>query len=505
MPVSIRTLLRAGVALAALAGPAYAADVTAETAASLERQVRQVAIDLLGKGAAVPERIIRVTPAGDRFTWSIPLDLPSFPNGFTLSGTARPLDGGRWEIGYPQIPSPLDFTMDAPVPQKDPKAKPVMTAIPYRLTLSGQSGSSIWDPTFASPSSFNTRFSAMTLETTGGPMPTRSSAGPSSGVGTLTPTSAGRVDLKSTSTLTDYTVVTSTPGAGPVQMTFKKVDVALGVRDLSRERAITFMQTLVALGDLRTASSKPGAPPVGLNQETLRRTLVETMADLLTGARFEETVEGVTLSVQGISGGLNQMKLGFDIHGDQGQLVAAMDLALAGLTLPDLPIGNLAQLIPTRIEIHPSISGLNAAELRRLFADGASGKDSATPNVAALIAPGGARAAIDSLVIEMGGATLSGEAKVLITGPTSYTADAQIVADKFDTLMQQVSTMPEAAQAVPVLALVKGMGRVADSKLIWDLAWKDEKLFVNGIDLSAMMGGGAKAQPQRQAPPRPAR
>ena len=50
------------------------------------------------------------------------------------------------------------------------------------------------------------------------------------------------------------------------------------------------------------------------------------------------------------------------------------------------------------------------------------------------------------------------------------------------------------------MLFIKGIGRNVGDKLVWDISFKDNKVLVNNVDLTAMAGGG---QPQRDAPGRP--
>ena len=68
--------------------------------------------------------------------------------------------------------------------------------------------------------------------------------------------------------------------------------------------------------------------------------------------------------------------------------------------------------------------------------------------------------------------------------------------------------MPMMAQALPVFVFAKGIGRTAGDTMVWDVSFKENKLLVNGTDLSAMAGMGASPSPPAPAPtpaPAPAR
>ena len=62
------------------------------------------------------------------------------------------------------------------------------------------------------------------------------------------------------------------------------------------------------------------------------------------------------------------------------------------------------------------------------------------------------------------------------------------------------SLSPELAQAIPVLLMVRGLGKAEGNRLIWDLAITDEQALVNGVDVMKMAGGGSP-DPAPQSPP----
>jgi hypothetical protein len=65
-----------------------------------------------------------------------------------------------------------------------------------------------------------------------------------------------------------------------------------------------------------------------------------------------------------------------------------------------------------------------------------------------------------------------------------------VTATNFDDLIQRVNRSPELAGALPVFVFAKGIGRIVENRLVWDITYRDGKLLVNGTDLSSMMGSG---------------
>jgi hypothetical protein len=93
--------------------------------------------------------------------------------------------------------------------------------------------------------------------------------------------------------------------------------------------------------------------------------------------------------------------------------------------------------------------------------------------------------------LDSGPATLTGSGALAITDPATYSGQAQLRATGFDALMQKVSATPELQQAGPVLIFLKGIGKQDGDALVWNVVYQDQKLLVNGTDLSSMIPGGA--------------
>ena len=59
-------------------------------------------------------------------------------------------------------------------------------------------------------------------------------------------------------------------------------------------------------------------------------------------------------------------------------------------------------------------------------------------------------------------------------------------------VLDRVKAVPEFRGAVPALAFAKGIARTAGERLVWDLTYRDGRMLVNDVDLSAMAGGGRR-------------
>ena len=511
-----RTLLYAGAAAVMLQAPAArAADVSSAQAAQVEGQVRDWLGSIMGPAVKLSERPVVVTPAGDHFDVAVPIKVQSQGAGseIRIMATARPLDGGKWAIEQIRASSPIRFSMDMPVPPKDGAkdgaktgAKTGTTArVDYTIEVTGQDGQMTLDPSFSTPSTWTISSKGVTTHATGPSMVQDSRIGATNTVATIKPAGPDRVDVSSEGTLSDYTIDSRTEGLEAIQVGMRLVRVSAGMTGLSRTRAVTVTQgltALVAAGLAALPGAGAGGEPPKIAPEVIR-TLLGALQDFASEMNVDEAFEGLSVKYGDYAVAMEKARLGFGAKSDRGILQARMDLGVEGLALPDMPLGGMEALLPRRIALRPFVSGVGVAELMRMAAAGSEKKDPAPADIAALFSHGGIVAGLESLAIEMGGAVFTGQGKVTATSPSSFGGTAQLTAENFDGLMQKVSSMPPLAQAIPVMAFVKGIGRNVENRLVWDITYKDNKMLVNNVDLSTMMGGAPPAAgPQKGPPPR---
>ena len=504
-----RTLLLAGAAAGLLLGApgTRAADVTPAQAASLENQVRDWLGSLVGPAMKLGDRPVSITAAGDHYDVVVPIPLPAAVPGtaYRFTGAARAIEGGKWTVENVRAAMPMTFTLDMPAPRAAPKAPPSTVPVKYTVDVKGQDGRIVWDPSFATPSTWNSSAQGATMRTEGGPVSQDSSFGAITSLGTLRPAGADRVDVLSEGTLQDYKAKIGTDAAGVTDVGMKRIRVNVALNGVSRTKALVILQAVTTVG--MAANQAQGRPPK-LGQEVMR-SMLDALQDFASDFSLDETIDGLAVQIQGMAALLDRMKLGLAAKSTKGLLEASMDLGVEGLSLPDLPLGGLEALIPHRVALRPVVSGIGVAELTSMAKASSEGRAVTPEDIKALFSHGGIKAGLDSLAIEIGGAVISGQGKMVMTSPEAFSGDAQIVAENLDALMQKVSAIPAAAQAVPVLLMAKGIGKAVGNKVIWDVSYHDGKMLVNNVDLAAMAGGGApppnRPNQQRPAPNRPNR
>ena len=513
---STRSILLAGVAVGlAATGPVRAADVTPAQASSFEAQLRDAVSKVLGPSVKLPDRPVRITADGDHYDMAVPFPVgrlvglggPSAPGAAPgtapasgmaeITGSAKLGDDGIWTVEHVQLTSPLNFTAMMPVPRSDDDpAAPKTTAVAYTIEQKGQDGHIVWDPTFHTPSTWTASSQATTAHAVGGPIEQDTTVGPTNATTTLRPDGPDRVDLLVAGDMQDYDI-DGTKSATPMRVAMKRLRLASTLNNVSRENGLKLLQAMSTLVAANVPKSSPALNP-------LVKAVLGSLQDLASDFMLDETVEGATVQVAGQNVTMDRLRLEVDARSDAGLLRAGMDFGLGGIGLPDFPLGPFADLLPQQVDIRPVIGGVTAQDLLHMANLATDNIDPSQADITAFFSHGGVTGGIESMTVEVGGATFTGQGKVVATAPTpqSVTGTAELTAENFDALMQRVTSIPALAQqAVPALVFIKGIGRNVGDKLVWDISYKDNKVLVNNVDLTAMAGGGQAQRPAPRATP----
>jgi hypothetical protein len=524
MSAPVRSLLLSSaacllvLATSAAFSPARAEDASPARAAQLENQVREAIGGLLGPAVNLAASPVKITAAGDHYDVSLPIPGPRGPAGpqtIQLTGMARPGDNGTWVVENVRTTNPLTFTIDMPQPGASPGTQPVPTApipttpVTYTLDQQGQTGRILWDPSFKTPSTWTASTQATTFRAAGAPGAQASTIGPISTVATLRPAGPDRLDALLDGTMQDYRMDMTGAAAGgnAVQAGMKTVRVTAALNGVSREHGAALIRALASMGaSVATAPPPPGTPPK-VAPELLKATLA-ALQDFASDFTLDETLEGFIVSAQGQTVALDRMKIGMDARSDTGLLRAGLTLGMEGLTLPDMPLGDMAALIPTRIALRPVVGGVAVADLLHLATLASENSQPGPADIAALFSHGGITGGIESMAVDVAGASFTGQGTMVATSPdpAALSGTATITAEHFDALMQKVQSMPALAQqAVPVMVFIKGIGRDVGGKLVWDISYKEGRVLINNVDLTAMAGGrpSAAARPPAAPPAAP--
>ena len=493
MHVTLRTALLA--TLACIPVASRAANVTPAQAQALEDQVRSYYAALVGPDVTVKRSPVRIIPEGDHFSLSLPLD-GSSATGPAVLGEARPLDGGRWALDHLHVTSPATFAgmmkpaQDASPDDPRPGKPAANVPVTYTLSYAGQDGSGTWDPTYATPSVINSNSRGFRLEASGPAIQQTSTLDRSAGMVTLRPTGGGQVDLVLDASGDGYTLVNETPGAPAVLAQAQAVHISGEVTGIARDHAAAMIPALVRVGKLQQAG-QAGAGRTGTDNAAIDA-LIQAMQGFASAMTLTETLDGLHVQSGEVNGTFAQVRLGVDAQADAGFLTGHMDLALDGLTLAGLPLGPLQTLLPQRIALRPVVSHASTKDLLQLLRMAMENPQGGPPQqeIDALFSHGGLKAGLESFAFDIGGAAFAGTASIDVASPQQASGAGQVTVTGWDVLFTTVQNTPELAQGIPLMVFAKGMAKPVGDRLVWDLAFRDNKLLVNGTDLSGLTGRG---------------
>ena len=113
----------------------------------------------------------------------------------------------------------------------------------------------------------------------------------------------------------------------------------------------------------------------------------------------------------------------------------------------------------------------------------------------ALVTAGGASIGLESLSLELDPLRIEGSGRMRMLTPTKAGIEARLSATGLDAMMADAGKNPDLRMAMPILAMIKGLGRQEGPRMVWDLAITDDQALVNGVDVMAMP---AEQPPQRK-------
>lgn len=521
-----RTLLLAGAV--ALPASAWAADVTPEQARAAEAALHDWVASYVGSSFKTPDRPVILTPAGDHFDAVVPFGAfgqPSDQPVTQLTARVRPLDGGKWAVEGMRIQTPVTVTLQVPVPPPDgaPKDAPRKTTpVTYTFDMQGQDGGGTIDPALTGPVTWTASNTGLTLKVVGGPLPHDVTAGPSSSVNVVTPTGPDTVDLSFKTTTQDYHMVPAADSPAAVEATIKRIAVALSATGLHRTALRDLTQAtfkvLAAQSSVPQSSATPppaakspaapGTPPAppAISPE-VAATMIHALQDFAGAMSLDEEADGVAVTAMGVPVAMERAVLSINGKSVDGILQAGMTISAIGLAIQGVLPPDMAGLVPTEVTVRPVVTGIGVPEAARMLTAASEKKNPNPADIQAMFSHGGITVGVESMTVAVAGATFGGHGAVVFTSPEAYTGTAHITATGFDNLMQKVVAIPAfQQQAMPVFALVKGMGKTVGNELVWDVAYANGAATVNGMAIPGLGGPPPPppAQPAQPAPRRPA-
>jgi len=490
MHSTVPAALLAAFLSAAVVTPAVAADISAAQADALQERMQSWLRGVLGPDI---DPAVQVRSEGDHYRIESPFGSPRAgqPGPVTLSASARPADDGRWTFEGPELPSPAHFTMSLPAPPGNGTAPGVPTPVEYTITASSQDSRGTYDPSFATPSTFTSTGRDIQVRAQSTSADQLTKIGQSSSTSTLRPSGTDRVDLTGENTTEGYASVSRSQDGQPTGISTQHAQGAIEISALSRGRAAIMLPAVIRIASsFLVATPSRGAAPAAsaMVDPQLLRTILQSLHGLASGFAMDQTFDGVAMRSGTHGGAASQFRIGMKAKSDGGLLQASMDLSLDGIVLSDPALGAMADLLPTKVALRPVLTGVSTEEALRWLDAMGDEKGARPPGFATLFRHAGVSAGLESFALDVGGANFAGTGKLTTASGGDLAGQAQITASNFDDLIARVNAVPELAGVRPALIFAKGVSQTVEGRLVWNLAYRDNKLLVNGTDLSAMTG-----------------
>ncbi len=468
------------------------AQAQAPDAAALQTQLHDWLAALFGPHVPLGDRPVQVTAQDDRFALAVPVAGPIGPAQATLDGppataTLHSLDGGRWALDDVKLPSPLSITVQSP---HGPSV--------WTVTVQDQDQHAVIDPTLATTSSWDGQIGGYSARWQGPGGERHSEAAHVVTHVTWQPVANGRVDVTETASSDLLSSSSRTEKVGLVSFSAAHSRFDAHIDALAPDRVPPLVHAVLELASpvIATASAAvaagttPVPPQMTPQMRAALGALVDAAGGLLGG--FGEQVKLENVHIQGPMGdaGLQAMEIGTSAAAPDGRLRLRLHLALDGLDSDALRGGPLHAYLPHHIALTPQVSGLQAdrvlALLRRAVAS--DGKDPALESDAeAIVHDGPLAIGLDKVAADFGPAQLTASGEMRILGKHEISGRAHIQVTGLDALIHDSQTVPMLQQATPALIFLKGIGASEGTATVWDIAYVDNKLTVNGNDMSSMM------------------
>ncbi len=477
----------------------WADDIGPDQAQTLQNQLKDWLATLLGPTVKLPDMPWQITGEHDhyRLAWPIPgLDNPT--GNPAVIAEVRPLDAGRWSIDNVQAPPAAAFTVTVPATPGDlAKGGPMKVA----YTIGKQDIHATIDPNLATPSTLHADVGAVAITTDNATQHQEQHVDRYLADATLKPAQNGRIDVAMSGAMEGWKSAATVNGGEAMAIAAKSIRAKGTIEGVSRDRVAALLAaagaTLGALpADVIQKGSKAQLPAPAKAQVRLA---IEALRDMMTAVNLEETIDGLQVEVAGMGGvAMQHILIGFGGEAPAGKLHVWFDIGLDGLNTAVLP-PKIAAYLPRHVEVRPSLSGVQTADLVKLATDATedNADDRVTADIAALFAHGGAVLGIEALSFDLGPAKLDGTGRITMLSPSTWHGEAHLSATGLDELTTQARTNPDLQQAIPILIMLRGMAKPAGDRLVWDIVSDGPSLTVNGLDLSQLGGGDTpKSKPQ---------
>jgi hypothetical protein len=447
------------------------------------------ALSLISGGLLAPrERTPEVTHDGDLYHVRVPLPALTTPPNAAIEIAANRLGSSIWDITSLTLP-PSGAVLSPP---GDAKAPPVS----LRYTIGQQTAHARVDTTLAVPSAYATALGNLAFQfVPGGSTLTVRQIGFD---GTVSGSADGRMTTRSRSKMEQSLLTIAKKDAASATVTIQSADFTYDMVGVDRAK----------LARLQAAMRPPAAPdqagpdsPGKFSPATLR-SIVEAGDGLMSGYSLDETFHGLHFdSGAGLIADVGTIRFAMAAQFEEDHFGTRVQIGLTDLgTTAAAPY-----YVPRTITIEPTLSGINAKAMQQFLLHATDANaDPATlgQQAVALLNEPGSYAGIQVIAVQGNPLSIAGSARVrpLPDGTAAY--DIHLTARGLDAMMRQAQADPSAQQVMPMLFMAKGMARPDGDSLVWDIAFANGSLTVNGTPMGGPRGGqAAGARPGGQPMP----
>jgi hypothetical protein len=459
-------------------------------AAALQAELHDWLAALVNPLLPADAQPVKVTPDGTGFRLRV--ESPASADQFVPHGTAMSLRATRgkegvWQIDDYTIPSSLTIKLPAPAqppPSQTvtPNVMPPPQDISFSIAHSAYRGT--FDPSLKQPSHLEGAMEGF-KEVVGA---VEASIGKSTSTTDLLPNGKGQVDIKSHAAYDDMTERFALPNGVSGEVGWKHGESNSQVMALSPDQLRGVIQAVSSLiGAARqTPTTMPGKEQV--------LAIVEPLFALADSASMEADMTGFTLQVQAVSATAEHTRLAFTFGSEAGRPRLGYRIQVQNFDVPLLATGTWREFLPRNITLAFGLGGVPKERLHQFVLDSLDHAGNTGVLAQALRQQDGARlltdgadVSVDELAFNLGATTLAGHARIHVMPAQQVSATVDIEAINLDSLMSKVSQEPTLAQAVPVLAMARGLAKSEGDKQVWHIeADNNNVVTVNGVDLRSL-------------------
>jgi hypothetical protein len=359
------------------------------------------------------------------------------------------------------------------------------------MRIRAQSASGVYDTSLTTESRFEWRHEGITYvaRDLGAKGEDRSSIDLSTGVTTMKPNGSGGLTVRTEASMEGYNALTNT-AMGPMRMVMKRVRMAGELNALMTAQFTSIVQTVVSLAmDAQAADPKADPKAKEAAGRAGLRQVIAALKGIMGGMTLEETIEGIEVEMMGQQGSAGKLVLNIGGAAPSDKFKAFLEIGLDALKIPALP-PQYTDFVPRGIVLRPSVGNIDGKAMTALAEQAAADNaDHAAleAKLKDLLTKGGTELGMERLVIDLGFARLQASGSATMVDEDKFKGGGEISMTGFDALMDRAQKMPEAGMAIPVMALLKGLGKAEGDRLVWRLTVsEDQKVLVNGMDITKL-------------------